>query len=135
MGDIILLTYGHEHKHKQFIKFWREFRQRHPTAKNTPELARVEIYNLRFDDDPKDTLLVKQELNNLCAPQQESFFFLKRNGLIGKTFCKLFSTFFKRKFTPYEPVKGTTTTKNFGHFYVVPMFEKKDRYKWNNNEP
>ena len=44
MGDIILLTYGHDHKHKQFIKYWREFRKRH-RSKNTPELARRN-YNL-----------------------------------------------------------------------------------------
>ena len=135
MGDIILLTYGHDHKHKQFIKFWRDFRKRHPEAKNTPELARVEIYNLRFDDDPKDTLLVKQELNALCDPKIKHFFFLKRNNIISKISLFFFSKFFKRKFQQYKPTTKTADIKNFGHFYCVPMYEKKDAYKWNENEP
>lgn len=131
MGDIILLTYGHDHKHKQFIKYWREFRQRHPEAKNTPELARVEIYNLRFDDDPKDTYLVKKELNYFNNPKNEKFFFFKRNGLIGKTMCKIFSIFFERKFNPYVPVKEIPKKPYFGDFGCVPIFEKKDSYEWN----
>jgi hypothetical protein len=136
MGDIILLTYGHDYKHKKFIKFWREFRKRNPTAKNTPELARCEIYNLRFDDDPQDTYLVKKELNYFTDPRQHTFFLFDRNGIIAKIICKIFSKLFKRKFNIYEPIEAKAKIDGtFGHFGVMPIFEKKDAYKWNNNEP
>ena len=136
MGDIILATYGHDHKHKQFIKRWRQFRKRNPQAQNTPELARIEFYNLRYD--PKDTELVKHEINYYTHPQHNKFFWFKRNGKIGVLMCKIFSYFTERKFKPFEPItpkKDYKHTGEFGHFGVMPLFEKEDIYKWNDNEP
>jgi hypothetical protein len=136
MGDIIIATYGHDHKHKQFIKYWREFRERYPEAKNTPELARVEFYNLRYD--PSDRELVKHEINKLARPDLNKFFFLKRDGKLGKLFLKLFNFFTERNFKPYEPIKENKDfvfTEELGHMGIMPLFEKEDIYNWNENEP
>lgn len=132
MSDIILMVYAHDHKHKQFIQFWREFRERHPEAINTPELARIEIYNLRYD--PQDKFLVKKELNSFI--RGNNILFLKKDGLIMKIMTKIFSKVFQRKFGIFQKSKEKPFIQYplGAEFNVTPIFEKEDSYKWNKNQ-
>lgn len=147
VADKIIVVYGHLHAHEDFRKFVRGFRDRHPNAIDTPELAEIRFYNYRYN--PKDKDLVEWELGLLHVSHVR--------GLLHK--IKLFFTPLLiiagfKKYVRSEIISKYKKSSDFscsisgeplpkvkkiqdhlgGEFSLMVLAEKEDCYEWSKSQ-